>query len=115
MHDTPSGILRFVRGSGAKARMNVNVETIHNHRERAVFETVGWMALRFLAMDDAELLADIACFSLNRLSSRYIRHEVDFAFLLTDRERVDNDRAIMEAVVFGFEFMQARLATKARR
>ena len=95
--------------------MNVNVETIHNHRERAVFATVGSMALRFPAMDDAELLADIACFSLNRLSSRYIRHEVDFAFLLTDRERIDNDRAIMEAVVFGFEFMQARLATKARR
>ena len=62
--------------------MNVNVETIHNHRERAVFATVGSMALRFPAMDDAELLADIACFSLNRLSSRYIRHEVDFAFML---------------------------------
>ena len=95
--------------------MNVNVETIHNHHERAVFETVGSMALRFPAMDDAELLADIACFSLNRLSSRYIRHEVDFAFLLTDRERIDNDRAIMEAVVFGFEFVHARLAIRARR
>lgn len=95
--------------------MNVNVETIHNHHERAVFETVGSMAQRFPAMDDAELLADIACVALNRLPSRYIRHEVDFAFYLTDRERIDNDRAITEAVVFAFEFVQARLAMKARR
>mgnify|MGYP006139518791 CR=1 FL=1 len=57
--------------------------------------------------------ADVACVALNRLPPRYIRHEVDFAFYLTDRERIDNERSISEAVNFAFEFVQARAAMRA--
>ncbi|HJV61139.1 MAG TPA: late competence development ComFB family protein [Albitalea sp.] len=92
----------------------VDFGTIHNHHERAVFEAVRKAAPRFPHLG-GELLADVACVALNRLPSRYIRHEVDLAFYLTDRERSENERAIEEAVGFAFEFVQARAAMRARR
>jgi hypothetical protein len=94
--------------------MNAEFDLIHNHHERAVIEAVQAGAKRFPHLGDAELLADIACVALNRLPPRYIRHEVDFAFYLTDRERSENERAISEAVAFAFEFVQARRAMRAR-
>jgi len=94
--------------------MNGDFDTIHNHHERAVVEAVRNYAAAFPHLG-GELLADIACVALNRLPPRYIRHEVDFAFYLTDKERSDNERAITEAVSFAFEFVQARVAMRARR
>ena len=61
-----------------------------------------------------DILADVACVALNRLPPRYIRHEVDFAFYLSDKERANTERAISEAVNFAFEFVQARIAMRAR-
>jgi Late competence development protein ComFB len=52
--------------------------------------------------------------ALNRLQPRYIRHEVDFAFYLTDKERSDTERHVAEAVEFAFGFVQARSAMRAR-
>jgi hypothetical protein len=93
--------------------MKVDFDTIHNHHERAVTEAVRSFAAAYPHLD-GELLSDIACVALNRLPPRYIRHEVDFAFYLTDKERIENERAINEAVVFAFEFVQARAAMRAR-
>jgi len=95
--------------------MNGDFESIHNHHERAVYEAVRSSAARYPHLSGAELLADIACVALNRLPPRYIRHEVDFAFYLTDKERGENERAISEAVAFAFEFVQARAAMRARK
>lgn len=95
--------------------MTPEFDLIHNHHERAVVEAVRDTAARFPHLrDNAELLADIACVALNRLPPRYIRHVVDFTFYLTDKERSENERAIDEAVAFAFEFVQARVAMRAR-
>jgi hypothetical protein len=95
--------------------MNADFDLIHNHHERAVTEAVRTGAAHFPHLRDTELLADVVCVALNRLPPRYIRHEVDFAFYLTDRERSENEKAIAEAVTFAFEFVQARVAMRARR
>lgn len=95
--------------------MSADFSSVRNHNERAVYEAVVRHADRFPGlMHKPDLLADVACVALNRLPPRYIRHEVDFAFYLTDKERRDNDRAIAEAVNFAFEFVQARKAMRAR-
>ncbi|MFT3955297.1 MAG: late competence development ComFB family protein [Piscinibacter sp.] len=94
--------------------MSAEFESIHNFHERAVFEAVKARAKRYPHLATPELLADIACVALNRLPPRYIRHEVDFAFYLTDKERADNARLIADAVQFAFEFVQARKAMRAR-
>lgn len=89
--------------------------SVCNHNERAVFEAVQDHAYRYPGVaNDAELLADVACVALNRLAPRYIRHEVDFVFYLSDRERVDNERQLLEAVEYAFGFVQARTAMRAR-
>jgi len=95
--------------------MNVDFSSIYNHHERAVAEAVRAIAPRYPHLVNEDALADIACVALNRLPPRYIRHEVDFAFYLTDKERLENERAIDEAVAFAFEFVQARAAMRARR
>ena len=93
--------------------MGIEVDTIHNHHERAVLERVRAGAARHPHMD-ADLLADVACVALNRLPPRYIRHEVDLAFYLTEKERARTERAVADAVKFAFEFVQARVAMRAR-
>lgn len=95
--------------------MSVDFSSIHNHHERAVFDAVQQLASSFpLAASSPDLLADVACIALNRLPPRYIRHEVDLAFYLTEKERQDNGQAIEQAVRFAFEFVQARRVMRAR-
>jgi len=48
------------------------------------------------------------------LPPRYVRHDVDLVFYLTEGERANNEVAIAEAVTYAFEFVQARSAMRAR-
>ncbi|MDP2005609.1 MAG: late competence development ComFB family protein [Rubrivivax sp.] len=89
--------------------------SVRNHNERAVFHAVALHADRFPGIaDKPELLADVACVALNRLPARYIRHEVDYVFYLSEREREESDRQLLEAVEYAFGFVQARTAMRAR-
>ncbi len=95
--------------------MSTVFETIHNHHERAVFDAVQAAAPRFAHLSDPQIQADVACVALNRLPPRYIRHDVDFSFYLTERERNENELAISEAVDFAYQFVQAKVVMRARR
>jgi hypothetical protein len=89
--------------------------SVRNHNERAVFEAVSRHADRYPGLEhNPELLADVACVALNRLAPRYIRHEVDFVFYLSERERGDSERQLLDAVEYAFGFVQARTAMRAR-
>ncbi len=89
--------------------------SVRNHNERAVIDAVLKNAQRYPGVADRpELLADVACVALNRLPPRYIRHEVDFVFYLSERERGESDRHLAEAVDYAFGFVQARTAMRAR-
>lgn len=93
----------------------MDIASIHNAQEKAVFAAVAEMARHFPHLqENDDALADIACVALNRLPPRYIRHDVDFAFYQTERERTETERAIAEAVEFAFGFVQARNAMRAR-
>lgn len=94
--------------------VDADFESIRNHYEQPVLAAVAVLAPNYPLLD-GELLADVACVALNRLPPRYIRHPVDLAFYMTDKERVDNERAVDESVRSAFEFVQARVAMRARR
>jgi hypothetical protein len=95
--------------------MSTDFTSVRNHNERGVYEAVRRHADRYPGVaHNPELLADIACVALNRLPPRYIRHEVDFAFYLSERERGESDRQLHEAVDYAFGFVQARTAMRAR-
>lgn len=95
--------------------MSADFSSIRNHNEQAVYAAVIDAAGGYPGIGrDAGLLADVACVALNRLPPRYIRHAVDFAFYLSERERLEAERALAEAVDFAFGFVQARTAMRAR-
>jgi hypothetical protein len=95
--------------------MSPDFTSVRNHNERAVYDCVMRLAPNYPGLaHKPELLADVACVALNRLPPRYIRHEVDFVFYLSERERGDSDRQMQEAVEYAFGFVQARTAMRAR-
>ena len=94
--------------------MAADFSSLRNYYERSVFETVTDQAVNFPALREDQL-PDVVCVALNRLPPRYIRHEVDLAFYLTESERADNERLVLDAVRYAFEFVQARYAMRARR
>ncbi len=95
--------------------MSADFTSVRNHNEQAVFDAVLKHAERYPGLSHRpELLADVACVALNRLPPRYIRHEVDFVFYLSDRERGESERLLIDAVDYAFGFVQARTAMRAR-
>ncbi|MDI1261155.1 late competence development ComFB family protein [Aquabacterium sp.] len=94
--------------------MPADFSSLRNYFERQVFEAVVDIAHQYPLLTE-EQLPDVACVALNHLPTRYIRHEVDLAFYLTEKERADNEIAIADAVRYACEFVQARFAMRARR
>jgi hypothetical protein len=98
-----------------RAPKNLDFGSVRNHYEQVVFRAVLETAPQFPGLiGRPNLLIDVACVALNRLPPRYIRHEADFAFFLSDRERADAELAVSEAVEYAFGFVQARTAMRAR-
>ncbi|MDR7331629.1 late competence development ComFB family protein [Roseateles asaccharophilus] len=96
--------------------MPADFSSLYNHHEREVFGAVMDASKDFPDIADSnDLLCDVACVALNRLPPRYIRHEVDFSFYLTEHERLEIDNAIIEAVSYAFNFVQARTALRTRK
>jgi len=96
--------------------MNADFSSLYNHHEREVFAAVIDASKDYPEIADSnDLLCDVACVALNRLPPRYIRHEVDFSFYLTEHERLEIDNAIAEAVGYAFNFVQARTALRSRK
>jgi hypothetical protein len=90
--------------------------SVRNHHEQAVYRAVIETAPHFPGIRHRpELLVDVACVALNRLPPKYIRHEADFSFFLSDREKADTELAVSEAVEYAYGFIQARTAMRARR
>ena len=89
--------------------MEFNFEQVHNYYERLVFEEV---ARRSQAFNDftSDMLADVACVALNRLPARYVRHDVDMMFYLTEHERHAIELSLEDALQFAFRFVRDRAA-----
>ncbi|QDL54011.1 late competence development ComFB family protein [Rhodoferax aquaticus] len=87
--------------------MVFNFEQVHNYYERLIFEEVAVQATSHpeFTMD---MLADVACVALNRLPARYVRHDVDMMFYLTEGERHVIESSIGDALKFAFDFVQER-------
>ena len=94
--------------------MPADFTSLHNYHEHQVVDLVIELAHHYpLLTDDHH--PDVACVALNRLPPRYIRHKVDLAFHMTEKERSDSEQLVHDAVIYAFEFVQARYAMRARR
>jgi hypothetical protein len=82
----------------------MSFQTVHNHQEGVVYELITAIAPRYPALSgNEELLEDVACVALNSLPPRYIRHEVDLHFFMTEGERALTRAAARKAVEAAFE------------
>jgi Late competence development protein ComFB len=92
--------------------LNSDFEQIHNYYERLVFEEV---MRRAVSMEElsTDMLADVACVALNRLPARYVRHDVDLMFYLTEQERHTIEQSMEEALTFAFQFVRERAVKRS--
>jgi hypothetical protein len=91
--------------------MVFNFEQVHNYYERLVFEDVARMSVGYPDFT-SDMLGDVACVALNRLPARYVRHDVDMMFYLTEHERHAIEKSMAEALSFAFAFVAARMAKR---
>lgn len=88
----------------------MNYSSLYNFYERMVFEYISQELIANYPARDEEFFLDVACYSLTRLPSRYIRHEIDMAFYLAPGERTEMQNRVREAVTGAAEFIDKRQA-----
>lgn len=86
-----------------------NFEQVHNYYERLVFEEVVRHSVRYPDFT-SDMLLDVACVALNRLPARYVRHDVDLVFYLTEQERHAIEQSMAAALDYAFAFVSRRSA-----
>lgn len=89
--------------------MQFNFEQVHNYYERLVFQEVVQRASQYPEFTN-DMLADVTCVALNRLPARYVRHDVDMMFYLTEQERQAIELSLEEVLSFAFRFVGERSA-----
>lgn len=85
----------------------MSIEQIHNYYEHLVLDEVVRRA-RNLPNATADMVADMACVALNRLPARYVRHDVDLVFYLTETERHQSDAALLAALDYAEKLVLSR-------
>lgn len=93
--------------------MSFNFSDVHNYYERLVFEHVARLSDTHQDFTQ-DMLADVACVVLNRLPARYVRHDVDLMFYLTEHERQAIEHTMADALTFAFSFVRERTNTRGR-
>jgi hypothetical protein len=86
-----------------------NFEQVHNYYERLVSEEIVRRSPQYQDFT-SDMLADVACVALNRLPARYVRHDVDLMFYLTEHERNAIDLSMAAAMDFAFNYVAQRAA-----
>jgi hypothetical protein len=86
-----------------------NFEQIHNYYERLVSEEIIRRSSQYQNFT-SDMLADVACVALNRLPARYVRHDVDLVFYLTEHERRAIELSMEAAMDFAFTYVAQRAA-----
>lgn len=84
------------------------LSTINNYYEHMVSERIRVLLGESSEPMDSDYLDDIACVALNQLPPRYVRHNVDLAFHMTDSEWEELNRRVDDAVLYAIEFTKRR-------
>ncbi len=79
-------------------------DDIHNYYEKLI--TQHFIKTKIEEKYDSDFIADLTCLVLNKLPTRYIRHEVDMAFYLPANERLKMETEVKTAINQTLKFMQ---------
>lgn len=93
--------------------MKLDISMIRNYYENEVFSRVSQRKAERAEFNDESAYLDVACVALNRLPPRYIRHDADMFFYMSNKERAEVHAALDEAVAGAFEFVIRKQAKAA--
>lgn len=86
--------------------MPAGLDTVHNYYEHLVLDHIFQSNER--AQTDVDFIADVACVALNHLPPRYIRHNVDMTFFLSQVELEEIYNKVKIAVADAIRYVQRR-------
>ena len=84
-------------------------DQVHNYCESLVFNEINRRSESWPHFTP-DMLSDVACVVLNRIQSRYVRHDADFMFYLTAIERAAIDNSVASAVDLAFQYVSERVS-----
>ena len=82
--------------------------SLTNYHERLVFDYIASDLVERFPEHDEDFFLDVACYALNRLPGRYIRHEIDMVYFQGDEERAEIERRVTRMVDDAAEFIKQR-------
>jgi hypothetical protein len=82
--------------------------SLTNFHERLVFDYIASDLLDRYPEQDEDFFLDVACYALNRLPGRYIRHEIDMVYFLGEEERAEIEDRVTRVVDDAAAFIQER-------
>ena len=92
----------------------MNFASLYNYYEHLVFDYINYKLVQQYEDQDEEFFLDVACYSLTRLPSRYIRHEIDMIYYLAPGEQDEMEKRVVKTVEAAAEFINERMAQNSR-
>lgn len=86
----------------------MNFASLYNYYEHLVFSYISEKLVTKYPERDEEFFLDVACYSLTRLPSRYIRHEIDMIYYLAPGERTEMENRVSSTIDSAAEFINER-------
>jgi hypothetical protein len=72
--------------------------SLTNYHEHLVFDYIETELVDRYPQEDEDFFLDVACYALNRLPGRYIRHEIDMVYFLGESERDEIELRVIRLV-----------------
>lgn len=92
----------------------MNFASLYNYYENLVFTYISRSLVEKYPQHDEEFFLDVACYSLTRLPSRYIRHEIDMAYYLAPGEQEEMEKKVAKTVDSAAIFIDGRSKEMSR-
>ena len=92
----------------------MNFASLYNYYEHLVFDHITHHLMQQYTDQDEEFFLDVACYSLTRLPSRYIRHEIDMVYYLAPGEHEEMEKRVASTVESAASFINERTKLNAR-
>ncbi len=92
----------------------MNFASLYNYYEHLVFDYISRQLVQNYTDEDEDFFLDVACYSLTRLPSRYIRHEIDMVYYLAPGEQEDMEKRVKQTVESAAKFISERMKNKTR-
>ena len=92
----------------------MNFASLYNYYEHLVFDYISRQLTQKYTDKGEDFFLDVACYSLTRLPSRYIRHEIDMAYYMAPGEHDEMVERVAQTADSAAEFISTRMEENSR-